>query len=132
MAGIDYSVSQFELKRQTTIVRNTQSTKDDYQSNTFGLFLGYEFPILLRAWGSYFLSSSYEDEDGPNKSERFSGSGFGLGLGYTALPFVSLNLEVRNFELNTFRDLSSNRKLPQAETPSPLEILFSISLPLHF
>lgn len=126
MTGLDYSVGEFELKRQTTILLSTQSTKDKYKSQTFGFFLGYELPLLLRVWGSYFLSSSYEDQDGSNQMDRFRGSGYGAGFGWTSLPWISLNLEIRRFEFDTFR----KQKLPQAEIPSPTEILFSVSIPL--
>jgi hypothetical protein len=131
MAGIDYSVGQFQLKRQTTVLLTTSSTKDDYHSNAFGFFLGYDFPLLLRVWGTYFLSTNYEDQDGANKGERFSGSGYGAGIGLKLLPFFSLNLEARRFELDSFRVTNDKRSLPSQEIPKPLEILLSISLPLH-
>ena len=79
------------------------------------IFVGYELPIMLRAWATYFFDSNW-DFDGGEKTEFTT---IALGVGFTGLPFVSLNAEYR---LNTFdsdEDIETNA-----------DILFSVSIKL--
>lgn len=136
MAGLDYSASTFDLERETTTSGVTTTTKDDYSQSTFGFFVGYNLPLLLRAWGAYYLSTSYEDQDGTNKGQKFKGQGYGAGIGFTGLPFVSLNLELRRLQLDEFEDPTSTTsrvvKYSGSASPEITEIFLSVSLPLTF
>ena len=58
----------------------------------YGVFVGYKFPILLRAYGEYVFSSkptfrSSAATYAPN------GNAIKLGVGYTGLPFIAINFE---------------------------------------
>lgn len=68
-----------------------------------GAFLAFKIP-MFRFWAEYIFSASIkaEDEDG-NKIEYGKGSGTKIGVGYTPIPFLSINFEVMN---NTFTSLS--------------------------
>lgn len=118
MGGIDYSMSSYDLDFKSG---STTTTRGSSSSN-LGLFVGYNAPILVRAWATYFLSNKL-DFDGPSKLD---GSGYALGAGFTGLPFVSLNVEYRAI---SYDDSESGKVSPSQDAK---EILFSVSLPFTF
>lgn len=109
-AGIDYQMATVDGESQT----NTSA------------FVGFDLPILLRFWAEYFLTSTYEFDDDYDVTFK---DGYGLGIGFTGLPFVSLNLEAQylNYELEA--DVAGNALKYDFATVS---YLFSVSLPLDF
>lgn len=126
MAGIDYSLSSsFDLSQKNKTTGATSKVSSD--KNQLGLFVGYEFPILLRAWGTYFLDSNLNKSSTPGKA--YSGNGYALGAGFTGLPFVSLNLEYRSFSYDSSKISGSTTALNPKWTMN--EILLSVSLPIN-
>lgn len=122
MGGLDYSLSpesswDFEEDGDTTTYKLKKSQ--------FGVFAGYNLPILLRAWVGYNFSAK---ADGTYKSKDLSyeGSTTTLGVGFTGLPFVSLNLEYKmsSFDDNKYDGDKLDEKLEVNE------VLLSVSLPL--
>lgn len=87
MLGMDYTKGSGEYESKVGGV----TTKQDYDTDDIGAFVGYEFPILLRVWGTYYFSSKMELKGGGD----YSGDTKELGVGFTALPFLSLNLMYR-------------------------------------
>jgi hypothetical protein len=67
----------------------------DIDLTEMGLFASYEFPVLIRAYAVYLLSSKADADDGTGKTE-LEGGGMKLGVGFTGLPFVVINLEMTN------------------------------------
>jgi len=109
-AGIDYA-------NQTTEVSN-----EDASMTNMAAFFGVDLPILLRAWAKYYVSSSL-DLDITGVGDADFKDGYAVGIGFTGLPFVSLNLELQN--INYTVDVSGNDvDLTTAGT------VFSVSLPL--
>lgn len=84
--------------------------------------LGIDLPILLRAWLGY----SFVNEVDTGSPGKLKGDSMKLGLGFTGLPFVSLNLEYLKDE---YKDLGSASLSPKAKGET---YMFSVSLPLHF
>lgn len=132
MAGLDYSMQSFNLKSEI----GSTEYKDGVKKNQLGIFVGYELPILLRVWGTYFISSKLEGDDAPavnqliDRNDEFSdGGGYALGVGFTGLPFVSLNLEYRTLEYDKY-EVSGVAASNYTEKLDLSEILFSVSLPL--
>lgn len=82
MAGVNYKTGSFSVDDATSDI-------DSYTN--MGAFIGYEFPILIRVWGEYVFSSTLDFEGG---GELEKGNGTTLGVGYTGLPFISINLEM--------------------------------------
>jgi len=124
MAGVDYSLSSsFDLNQKKITTGATSKTPSE--KNQLGLFVGYEFPILLRAWGTYFLDSNFKKTPAPSKN--YSGNGYALGVGFTGLPFVSLNLEYRSFSYDSSKRSGTTTSLNPKWTMN--EILLSVSLP---
>ena len=127
MAGIDYSMAMGSYDMDTKVKSsNTEGTLKADSKSQFGLFVGYELPILLRAWGTYFVNTSFEDT---GANTKYSGEGFALGAGFTALPLLSLNLEYRNYSYDEQETIGQKSAVSPAWGFS--EILFSVSLPLN-
>lgn len=122
MAGVDYSITTLDAEIDTA---GYTSTLSDFDGNHLGIFAGVELPVLLRAWATYFLSSKLTDND----DDEYDGSGFGLGVGFTGLPFVSLNLEYRSMTYDEFTDVSAGTTSTDRDYDVS-EILFTVSLPL--
>jgi hypothetical protein len=92
----------------------------DAKRSVLSAVVGVDLPILLRAWIGYgFTNDSKTDTD------TLKGTSTKLGVGFTALPFVSLNLEV----ISDKWDDSSAGTDPDAKNTS---YLLSVSLPLNF
>ncbi len=56
--------------------------------NNLGAFIGYSFPILVRVYATYFFNSSIKDSN-----TKYEGNTTRLGVGFSPLPFVDINLE---------------------------------------
>ena len=87
-AGVDYQ-----------IMKGEDTEGEDASVNSMSAFVGVDLPILFRFWAEYFLSSTYDaDTDGLDITFK---DGYGLGIGFTGLPFVSINLEIEtlNYDL---------------------------------
>ncbi|NQZ01359.1 MAG: outer membrane beta-barrel protein [Bdellovibrionales bacterium] len=70
-----------------------------------GLAVGYEFPILLRAYATYVFSA--EGTSDSSIDAVYKGSGLKLGVGYTGLPFVAINFEVTQLTYDSVESDSS-------------------------
>ncbi|MCT4641299.1 MAG: hypothetical protein N4A33_03310 [Bacteriovoracaceae bacterium] len=105
-AGVDYQIM----------------SDDDATQNNLSLFVGVDLPILLRAWAEYHIKSDFNHDD---LYEAEFTDGYGLGVGFTGLPFVSLNLEVQTMNY----DAKLTSSTPSFELQSAAYIV-SVSLPL--
>lgn len=112
MLGLDY---------QKTDAIKYDSSSEKYDLSETGVFVGYNFPILVRAWLGYTFKATNE---GPGLD--LSGKGTKIGVGFTGLPFVSINLEFKKqeYDENGSTDLSPKIKGEM--------MLLSVSLPLTF
>jgi hypothetical protein len=140
MGGLDYSMrTEFELEEElpgSYFWNDTGSSKrkSKYKSKNMGIFVGYDFPILLRAWVSYYFNTSWEVSTADtvyDVGDEMSGGGYGLGIGYTMLPLVSLNLEFRAFEFDKYKDGPTGTENTYSNKPKMAEIMFSVSVPFN-
>ena len=127
MAGFEYGMGSgmtWDLAA-AALVGNSAAEKS-YDATYMGVFVGYELPIMLRAWATYYFDANWEFENG-QKAEL---SAISFGLGFTGLPFVSLNAEYR---LNTFdtKVFALSNVINSDEYKSNGELFFSVSLPLN-
>ena len=123
MAGLDVNLGMMDADVDNAPAGTADA---EYDTRQIGIFAGVQLPILLRAWGTYYFGNEYEDKDGA----KIKGNGIGLGLGFTGLPFVSLNVE---YKMLTFDELESGGQttsLNGEEEYDFNEIVFSVSLPL--
>ncbi|WP_374029982.1 outer membrane beta-barrel protein [Bdellovibrio bacteriovorus] len=64
------------------------SDEDAKRTSVYGV-VGIDLPILLRGWVGYgFLNEVDLDDTG-----KLKGTSYKVGVGFTGLPFISLNLE---------------------------------------
>jgi hypothetical protein len=112
MGGLEYSLAFLSVD---------DSANSDLDQTEIGLYAGYEFPLMLRVWGSLLLNS---EVDSSNLSQDFEGDGIKLGVGFTGLPFISLNLE---YAKSTYDEYGGTSLANDLEISS---LIFSASLPL--
>lgn len=109
----------------------------DFKGTNMGAFLGYEFPLGLRLWLSYYMSASFEIDgtnDGSNVGAEFSGSGTAFGLGYSIIPMMlSLNVEYKSFAYDEFTPVTGPVVQLTGNNEAKVSYIFvSISAPLGF
>lgn len=113
--GADYTMGSGETDPDV-------GAKEDAKRSTLSGVVGIDFPILLRAWVGVGLTNDIKVGD-----YKFEGKNVKVGLGFTGLPFVSLNLEYIKDTWDKWDgpiDLTTD---VQNES-----YVFSVSLPLEF
>ena len=119
MAGLDFTRSNFDMDYKTSAGTST----GEMERNEWGLFVGYNFPILVRGWVGYYFANTTKDTK--NNTER-TGNTTELGVGFTALPFLSVNLMYRLIKLDELE--SGGNKVGIDDTNR--EFVVGVSLPL--
>ena len=111
-AGIDYQMMNAK-----------DALDEDMKMTNTSAFVGVDLPILLRFWAEYFFSSKLDGDTFDTYDTTFK-DGYGLGIGFTGLPFVSINLEVET--------LNYDMTVSGIDTDySNASTLLSVSLPLN-
>ncbi|MBP9674868.1 MAG: hypothetical protein KBD63_07195 [Bacteriovoracaceae bacterium] len=100
-----------------------------YDEKNFGLVVGLMTPFMLRGWATYIFSSDFEDAVG----NSYKGNGFRLGVGFTGLPIVSLNLEYQrlNYDEKQFGATKTRSALSGSNQLDTSAVVFSVSIPWH-
>ncbi len=119
MYGLDLTASSFTFKSSGGLNSSNETTRTQ-----IGLFAGYNFPILLRAWATYFVSDTFKFASG----NELSGSCLELGAGFTGIPFLSINGMVRLVSLTSGKIGSTTGTLTQSL--SLTEVVVGVSIPL--
>ncbi len=97
MAGLDYTASTYTWTR-------TPGSDDKFNRGELGLFVGYNLPILVRFWGAYYFSNTATDQDSSGNTAsgtEYKGNTKELGIGFTPIPFLSVNVIYRNVNFTT-------------------------------
>ena len=89
--GADYLNSKLDL----------DNWSKDLNLTEWAGFVGFEFPVLLRVYAGYIFSATGEGKINGVKTELTNGSGTKVGVGFTPLPLIDINLEMRQ---GTFDD----------------------------
>ncbi len=112
--------------RRTSANFEDSDSDSDYTITQLGLFAGYDFPVMVRVWGTYVFSVEGVDDDDTD-TKITSGSGTTFGVGYKFFPFLSANLEMSNLKTSKYEtELLGEQDLDGDYTIYTL----SISLPL--
>ena len=132
MAGMDFNLGSYAWDE----TNNGTKTKFDLDTTRVGIFAGYELPILLRAWVGYYFSNSAEYtksySDGTNKGDTFKGSAIELGVGFTPLPLLSVNIGYRMNSYDEFEYASGSKVALNGDQETNInEIFFGVSLPFN-
>ncbi len=109
--GVDYMGGKWNI-----------DTNPDFKGtiSNLGAFVGYSFPILLRVYATYFFNSSLKNSD-----TKFEGNTTRLGVGFSPLPFVDVNLE---YMTGTY-DKADGQSIPGTK---PKFDLYGLSLSIPF
>jgi hypothetical protein len=123
MGGLDYTHSSFTLNATNVLL---QKSSADYTQNELGLFVGYNAPILVRAWVGYYFSNKMTSV--ANTNNYYKGKTTELGVGFTPLPLISVNLMYRMLSFDTYHSAADSTLSP---TYSPSEIVLGVSVPFN-
>ncbi len=104
--------------------------KTDNTMTDMGAVVGFEFPILLRIYGTYFFSS--QDKATFSPEITFKGNAMKLGIGYTAFPLVAFNVEYYTSTYNKASNGSQSVTLTGSDVVKGSFVMFNVSLPLTF
>lgn len=108
--GVDYSMSVSQKSKPDSL------PESDAKRSSLYAVAGVDLPILLRGWIGYGLMNEIKGDN----SKVEGGDAMKVGIGFTGLPFVSLNLELIN---EKFKESNGSR----FENSS---YMLSVSLPL--
>lgn len=137
--GVDYSFTMADYDTDISVPANSTST-DEFGNKALGIFANFDAPVLpLRVWATYFLNWESETKKSTTLADvgdTESGKGFGLGVGFTGLPFLAINLELRQISIDESKDASSGVTTAYPSTnhdkPEYREIILSVSAPFDF
>jgi hypothetical protein len=90
--GVDYLASAME------------TDGDKFNTSEFGGFVGFEFPILVRVYAGYVFSGTGTLAADDGDLDFKNGTGPKVGIGFTLLPFLDINLEYRSI---TYEELET-------------------------
>ncbi len=95
--GLDYLNSSINM--------DDADINENVSLSEWGGFVGFEFPVLLRVYAGYIFSATGGADSDAGKVDLIEGSGTKLGVGFTGLPLIDINVEYRtgsfgNFELD--------------------------------
>ena len=117
--ALDYTTSLSDHKGSG----KNGSSDFDFSMSTLGLVAGVDLPII-RLFGGYGFSNTIKTSD----DTKFEGTYLKAGVGFTALPFVSLNLE---YIINDFKKVNGESlSAAGMDKVSGNVLAFSVSLPL--
>ncbi len=119
MAGIDYMMGMWE---------DESNPKNDVTPSDLGIFVGYNFPVMMRIYGVFSpdpLNPSLKFKSN-GSSAKYEGSTMKVGIGFTALPMVSINAE---YIIGTYDEVNGNNLTTDLKTKM---LGVTVSLPLTF
>ena len=125
MGGISFNHAFYTLKEENS----GASTETDSKRNDIGIFIGYNAPLILRAWLGYLFSVK---ETVSASGDYKKGSAVELGFGYTALPFLSINLEIKSFTYTNNHSTISGMDTTYSPKLKTSELVLSVGTPFNF
>lgn len=116
MGGFDYMTGKLTDKA---------TPANDITPSQLGIFVGFEFPILLRVYGVYGISNKLELKNSSGTSTLEGPSNIKLGVGFTALPLLSINVE---YMMGTYDKTGGNKFTPEITSKA---FGLSVSVPFN-
>ena len=83
--GADYQMGNYT---------DDSSPKDTITQGDFGAFVAFKFPVLFRVYATYVPSSELKLKYSGGSSTLKDGTATKIGVGFTGLPFININLEM--------------------------------------
>ncbi|MCY4524308.1 MAG: hypothetical protein OXB84_06180 [Halobacteriovoraceae bacterium] len=121
--GLDYRMGK--VKHEV----DAGSTLKELNAKHMGTFLSYTGVPLLHFWGTWFFDYKDEIADGLLKGSYFKGSGWNLGMGYSLLPFLNLNVEYSKSKHDEW-EFANGSVVPLLEEIEATEFIVGISIPI--
>ncbi len=115
MFGADFQLGtgSLEVDEPNSLASALGSSKEsDIKVQKIGAFIGYNLPVMFRFWISHFFSAKAELTNNGgyfgDNADEYKGSETNIGLGWTGLPFLSVNLEYRMTSYDEFFNSSTS------------------------
>lgn len=127
--GVDYS-----LTKDAKFKGNFSSDDGKVDRSNLYVDVGVDLPVLARVWAGYGImnSSKYKFDSGGETTLK-DGTAIKLGVGFTALPLVSINVEVTSQDYKNYESGSFSGSVGDAwETHKETGLLLSVSAPFKF
>jgi len=123
--ALDYTYLNGTFKPNNSLLNNADATQ-----SSLAAVVGVDLPVLFRVWAGYGFMNNLNLKDSVTSiTNKLSGSYTKVGLGWTLLPLVSLNLE---YQMNNYNKLNSNDIKQTYDKFDHNALMVSVSLPLHF
>ncbi len=122
MGGFDYTHSGYDLK--STVLTSGVVATVPVTQNEYGVFVGYNAPILLRAWLAYYFSTKMTYTN--PTTTYYSGNTTEIGVGFTPLPLISVNVSYRMINFDKGHTAAAG---DYTIGYTPKEIVLGVSLP---
>lgn len=132
MGGLSYQAATYTTSLTCALCTPT-SAKVDYKQDAFGVFVGYNAPILIRAWIGYNFSvkeTSSTSNTYVTNGDWSKGHSTELGVGFTGLPFLSVNVIYRMLSYTKVYD-NNTKTTSSVSGNSPKEIALAVSAPFN-
>lgn len=126
MGGVAYTYSTYTFKQTTGAVTASAKVKKE----DTGVFIGYTAPLMLRAWLAYYFLTKQTQKDGAGVGDYYKGHTTEIGVGFTPLPLISINLSYKMLSYNKLHDAGTGVDSTIAPKFEPKEILLGVSLPI--
>jgi len=96
--GADYMGGNWEIDRSPSFKGS---------ASNLGIFVGYDFPVLFRAYATYFFDAELKD------TSKYEGNLIRFGVGLSPVPLIDINLEymTATYDKNNGNSLGTNAKL---------------------
>lgn len=85
--GLDFLKSSIDM--------DDKDFKKNVDATEWAAFVGFEFPILVKVYAAYIFSAEGDSKNALGKIKLEDGTGVKLGVGFTLLPFLDINLDYR-------------------------------------
>jgi hypothetical protein len=118
--GVDYLNSSLDMDHT--------DFRSDVALSEWAAFVGFRFPLFIRLYAGYIFSAHAEatmTDDLKMKATKGTGSKFGIG--FTGIPFIDINLEMRR---GSFADYSIDGQ-DQNEKINYSAYMIGISIPIN-
>lgn len=94
-ARVGYSLLDFAVGAEYAMTNFTDDSSPsvDIKGADLGIFASFKFPILVRAYATYFPSPEAKNSSGGISTTSKSGNITKLGVGFTGFPFINVNFE---------------------------------------
>ncbi len=101
-------------------------SKEDAKRTALYAVVGVDFPILVRGWLGYGLMNEWKIDSSPSAS--YKGDSMKIGVGFTGLPFLSVNFE---YIKDTFDEIKAGGVTADTDIENT-SYMISVSLPWEF